>query len=283
MTTEAGAPREDITAAVAQFASTADTRANIAAIRALAEQARARGAELAIFPEAASYAFESSPETLARIAREEGEMFRQGMAEIARDLGLYLVAGMYAEGEGELSENRLIVMGPDGQELGNYQKLHLYDAFHYKESQKNAVAPLQQGFGELVLFDIGAFRFGLINCYDLRFPEMARALIAEGANALIVCAGWVAGPLKELHWETLLRARAIENTSYVLASSQPAPLSAGLSMVVDPSGVVLGTVAGDSGIAVAPLSMAHLRDIRTVLPCLDHCRYSIAQRIGSAA
>jgi len=283
VTTEAGQGSETLIAAVAQLASTDSTRTNIDAIRDLATQARARGANLVIFPEAASYAFDSSPETLSRVAREEGALFRDSLSDIARDLGLYIVAGMYAEGEDELSENRLIVMGPDGTEQGNYQKLHLYDAFHYRESDKNAVAPLKQGFGELVLFDIGVFRFGLINCYDLRFPEMARALVEQGANALIVCAGWVAGPLKELHWETLLRARAIENTSYVLASSQPAPRSAGLSMVVDPSGLVLGTVASDRGIATAELSLGHLNAVRTVLPCLDHCRYRIAQRAGTAA
>jgi len=283
LTRETGEAGEEMIAAVAQFASTDDTQANIATIRSLAERARAAGAGLAIFPEAASYAFDSSPETLARVAREGGDIFRRSLSEIARDLGLYLVVGMYTEGDAELSENRLIVMGPDGQEIDSYQKLHLYDAFHYQESLKNTVAPLHDEFGELVLFNIGAFRFGLINCYDLRFPEMARALIAKGANALIVCAGWVAGPLKELHWETLLRARAIENTSYVLASSQPAPLSSGLSMIVDPSGLVLGGVAGDTGIAVAQLSMTRLRDVRAVLPSLEHRRYEVVQRRETTA
>lgn len=278
MTIEIENRHEEFVAAVAQFASVDDAQANIDTIRTLARQAQAQGARMVVFPEAASFAFESSAETLSRIARDEAAGFRAALSEIARDLDIHIVAGMYAEGEGELSRNCLVAVDPQGETLGEYQKLHLYDAFLYRESDKNEQARLQQGFGELVLFDIGAFRFGLVNCYDLRFPEMARALVERGANCLIVCAGWVAGPLKELHWETLLRARAIENTSYVLASSQPAPVSTGLSMAIDPSGVVLSSVAADKGVALATLTTERLQDIRAILPCLEHARYRIAQR-----
>lgn len=278
MTTQEAPAYDAITVAVAQFASVADTKANIDRIAALTAQAAARGARLVAFPEAASYAFTASAGELAEVAARDGAVFRAAMAEIARDNGVDLAVGLYAQGKGALSDNLLVVFGADGSERGSYHKLHLYDAFHYRESDKNSTAALKPGFAELTVFDLGPFRFGLVNCYDLRFPEMTRALVDLGADVLVVCAGWVAGPLKELHWETLLRARAIENTVYVMASSQPAPLSAGLSMVVDPTGLVLGTVPASEGLAIASLSRRHLEDWRETVPSLRHRRYAITAR-----
>jgi predicted amidohydrolase len=275
--TNFGKTDDEITVAVVQFASVADTQVNIDRIAAYASEAKSKGARLVAFPEASSYAFMASTDELARVAREDGDRFRRSMGDIARQNDIYLVVGLYAWGGGPLSDNLLEVFGPDGWIIDSYHKMHLYDAFSYRESEKNSVAELKADFAELTLFDIGSFRFGLVNCYDLRFPEQARALIQLGANVLIVSAGWTAGPLKELHWETLLRARAIENTVYVLASSQPAPLSAGLSMLVDPTGLVLGTVPGREGVACATLSVAHLKDVRQILPCLDHRRYRVVQ------
>ena len=278
MTTREVQAEDTVTVAVAQFASIADTKGNIDRIAALTAEAAARGARLVAFPEAASYAFTSSAEELAAAARRDGATFRAAMAAIARDNGVDLAVGLYAPGRGELSDNLLVVFGADGSERGCYQKLHLYDAFHYRESEKNSTASLKSDFAELTVFDLGPFRFGLVNCYDLRFPEMARALIDLGADVLVVCAGWTAGPLKELHWETLLRARAIENTVYVMASSQPAPLSAGLSMIIDPTGLILGTVPASEGLAVATLSRRHLDSWREILPSLEHRRYTITAR-----
>ncbi len=125
---------------------------------------------------------------------------------------------------------------------------------------------------------MGGLRFGLLNCYDLRFPEMARALVDRGADVLLVGSGWVPGPLKELHWETLLRARAIENTCYVAAACQGAPASIGLSMIVDPNGQVAASVAGNEGIAAATLRAERLLSVRKVLPCLEHRRYAVVAR-----
>lgn len=278
MTTQEAQTEDTITVAVAQFASVADTNANIDRIAALTAEAAARGARLVAFPEAASYAFMSSAEELSAAAGRDSAAFRAAMGGIARDNGVDLAVGLYAPGKDRLSDNLLVVFGADGSERGSYQKLHLYDAFHYRESDKNSTASLKPGFGELTVFDLGPLRFGLVNCYDLRFPEMTRALVDLGADVLVVCAGWTAGPLKELHWETLLRARAIENTAYVMASSQPAPLSAGLSMIVDPTGLILGTVPASEGLAFATLSRRHLEDWRQTVPSLEHRRYAITAR-----
>lgn len=267
-----------VSVAVAQFAAIADVEANLASIARLAETAANRGAQVVVLPEASMYAFASPAEELADVARREGRRFSDAIHALALRLGVVLVAGMYEDGGRDLSKNTFIVAGADGSALGRYEKLHLYDAFHYRESDKNQRAQLRPDFAELCTFDVADFRFGVMNCYDLRFPEMARVLIDQGADALLLGAGWVAGPLKELHWETLIRARAIENTCFVAAACQPAPLSVGQSMIVDPGGLVLATVAADEGVAVSELHPARLQAVRDVLPCLQHRRYEIIQR-----
>ncbi|MGA0598666.1 carbon-nitrogen hydrolase family protein [Enterovirga sp. CN4-39] len=276
-------PAEDLssnemTIAVAQFAGVTDVNANLATIERLAMQAARLGAGLMVCPEAAMFSFSASGAELAQVAERAGSFFEAEVCGIASRTGLTIVAGMYTKGPAELSRNTFIVASAGGEILARYDKLHLYDAFHYRESDKNQPGPLQDQMAELCTFEVGGLRFGLLNCYDLRFPEMARALVDRDLDALLVGAGWIAGPLKELHWETLLRARAIENTCYVAGSCQPPPLSVGMSMLVDPSGLVLGTVADTEGVAVGTVRRARLAEVREVLPCLKHRRYAIVQR-----
>lgn len=282
-TPKAGSSLATVTVAAAQFAGIADVTVNLATIEKLAASAAAQGAKLAVFPEASMYDFTASAADLAMIARRDGRRFEAEIHAIAKRHGIILVVGMYSEGSGELSRNTFIVAGADGSSLGRYEKLHLYDAFHYRESNKNERAPLLGSFAELCLFDFSGMRFGLLNCYDLRFPEMARALVDRGADVLLIGSGWVAGPLKEMHWDTLLRARAIENTCYVVAACQPAPLSVGLSMIVDPGGLSISTVADNEGLAIARLTAARLADVRRILPSLQHRRYDVVQRVEESA
>ena len=229
------------------------------------------------------YALNASAFELAMIARRESRRFEAEIHVVAKRYNITLVVGMYSEGSGELSRNTFIVAGSDGESLGRYEKLHLYDAFHYRESDKNERAPLLKDFGELCLFNLGGLRFGLLNCYDLRFPEIARALVDRGAEVLLIGSGWVTGPLKEMHWDTLLRARAIENTCYVAAACQPAPLSVGLSMVVDPGGLSIATVPDMEGLAIAHLTAERLAAVRRMLPCLQHRRYDVIQKVDGSA
>lgn len=272
-----------LSVAVAQFAAIADVTSNISSLEFFAEAAAREGAEVVVFPEASMYSFNASAADIANCARRDGEHFEAAIRGLAARLGLVIVAGMYADSGGPLARNVFIVAGPDGKRLGSYEKLHLYDAFHNRESEKSVRAPLLDDFAEACIFEYGGLRFGLMAAYDLRFPEMARVLIDRGANVLLVGADWVSGPLKELHWETLLRARAIENTCFVAASCQSPPLSVGMSMIVDPNGLPMATVAGDSGVAVARLSEARLRSVREALPCLEHRRYRVGQRDEAAS
>ncbi len=118
-----------------------------------------------------------------------------------------------------------------GKVIGACRKMHLFDAFGYRESD------FFKPGSEMVLFTVGEFTFGVITCYDLRFPELMRKQVISGARAVIVPAAWVRGPLKEEQWQTLLMARAAENTSYVIGVGNSHRAFIGRSMVADPFGV----------------------------------------------
>ncbi|WP_439892837.1 carbon-nitrogen hydrolase family protein (plasmid) [Ralstonia sp. 25C] len=274
MTNQAQGPK----IAVAQLAGIADVAANLDNIEAMTRDAKGQGASLIVFPEAVMFDYLVDGERLAEVAREHGSEFENGIREIARKYEIHVVAGMYAQSPTGRSDNVLLVADTHGRVAAKYQKLHLYNAFAFRESDKHDDAPLKPNFDEVCVFEAGGLNFGLLNCYDLRFPEQARVLIDKGADVLLVASGWVAGPLKELHWETLLRARAIENTCYVAGACQPAPRSVGLSMILDPMGAQIAGVAENQGLAVANVSIQRQLQVREILPCVSQRRYFISQK-----
>ena len=157
--------------------------------------------------------------------------FVGALTAFAAEQGTTVVAGMFERSEDpERPFNTLAVVDRDGLRA-SYRKIHLYDSFGYKESDRLVAGPL-----EPALVDVGGFRVGLMTCYDLRFPELARSAGDRGAELLVAPSAWVAGPGKVQHWRTLVTARAIENIAYVAAVGQPGPRYTGHSMVVGPAG-----------------------------------------------
>lgn len=266
---------------VGQFAAVNDIAPNQEHIRKLVAQAREQNVELLVLPEASMCSFGSELAVLRETARNNAPVFIESMRELARQNRMHIIVGVLSLADqpgDERVTNQLLVLDDQGELLVRYTKMHVYDAFRFKESDKVRPGGFGEPDSELGLFSIRDFTIGLINCYDLRFPELARALIQKGANVLSVSAAWLAGPLKETHWEVLLRARAIENTSYVLASGQTPPRNCGLSMVIDPLGLVQATAADEPGLAVHTLSASRLAEVRALLPCLQNRRY----RVGPA-
>ena len=157
-----------------------------------------------------------------------------------------------------------------------YRKVHLYDAFGFKESDKfypgDEVAPLVRS---------GKTRFGTMICYDLRFPEMARLLALQGANALAAPSGWVQGELKVDHWRTMIQARALENGCYVVAPDQVGNIYIGHSMVVDPLGRTVIDLGTKEGLEVIELDLDLVRDTRAKLPLLENRRADIYARYAT--
>lgn len=265
---------EELGIAILQFAPERDRDANLKRIREGAEAAAKRGASMLVTPEYSS-SFEAK---LGPWMQEEAESFDgpfvAELREIAKASGLILISGFLELGPaGEKPYNTLVAVAPDGEVLAKSRKVHLYDAFGAGESEWLGPGEVD---AEGSTFAYEGFNFGLQTCYDVRFPELSRALVDANADVLVVPAEWVRGPLKELHWTTLLRARAIENVAYVVGADQSPPVAVGRSVVIDPRGVDIAAVSGETGLAIAWLSLGELRQAREVNPSLSLRRMKVS-------
>jgi predicted amidohydrolase len=262
-----------VSIAVAQFAPSLDKRQNGETITGLVRHAAELGARLVVLPEYAMFTAPSMDESFLESAEPLSGPFVTSLSQLAEELGIFIVAGINEELDGgEQISNTLVALGPLGDVVAVYRKLHLYDAFGYKES--DLVRPGNVEAPEV--FEVDGLSFGMQTCYDLRFPEVTRRIVDAGAQALLLPAEWVPGPLKEDHWATLIRARAIENTIYVAAADQCAPTGAGNSMIVDPMGVVLASLGEQTGVALAALAEDRLRDVRSKNPALELRRFRVS-------
>jgi predicted amidohydrolase len=226
---------------------------------------------LVVLPEAVMHDFGAADHDLGSVAEPLDGPFVSAVAAQARRLQAVVVAGMFERDDADRRPyNTLVALAPDGTLLGVSRKVHLYDSFGYTESER-----LQAGPVEPMVVPVGPLTLGLMTCYDLRFPEYARLLVDAGADTLVVPAAWVRGPLKEDHWSTLLRARAIENTAYVLAAAQTGPSYCGRSQAVDPSGVVVAAAGDGEAVVRARLDAARVAAVRTHNPALTHRRIPI--------
>lgn len=261
-----------VSIAVAQFAPGLDKQENEKNIVELVRQAAQSGARLVVLPEYALFTAPSMDGSFLETAEPLSGPFVTRLSELARELSIVVVAGLNEEldGGGQIS-NTLVAIGTDGEVVAVYRKLHLYDAFGYKES--DLVRPGAIEAPET--FEVDGLRFGMQTCYDLRFPEVTRRIVDAGAQVLLLPAEWVPGPLKEDHWTTLLRARAIENTIYVAAADQCAPTGSGNSMIVDPMGLVLTSLGEQTAVGVARLSEERLRAVRLKNPALELRRFTV--------
>jgi deaminated glutathione amidase len=232
--------------------------------------ASAPDADLAVFPEGTQMRFGRH---LAERAEPLDGPWVTGLAEAAREHGTAVVAGMFEPARGGRVYNTAVAVDGSGELVGSYRKVHLFDAFDDRESDLVAAGT------EPVVVRLAGLNVGLITCYDIRFPELARALVDRGADILVVIAAWVQGPFKEEHWTTLVRARAIENTSWVVAVGK-APerkvsdgvYGTGRSLLVDPMGAVQADLGLFPGVRVVDLDPAMTDRVRRILPALSHRR-----------
>ncbi|MDT0156726.1 carbon-nitrogen hydrolase family protein [Microbacterium sp. ARD32] len=259
--------------AVCQFAPQDDRAQNRRRIAELVAEAARRGARVIVLPEYSSFFVDPMDRSLAVNAEALDGEFVQALQRLAAEHGAVIVAGLVERADAGRVRNTLVAVSDAGVQAV-YRKQHLYDAFGQTES--DWIEP--GNTGQTSVFEADGIRFGMMTCYDLRFPEVARTLIDAGADALIVPAEWVRGALKEHHWSTLLTARAIESTAYVIAADHPAPIGVGLSQVIDPQGVAVAGVSSGEGIAVAPLDPALLARTREVNPVLRLRRYRVVPR-----
>ena len=262
-------------AAAVQLHSTPDRDRNMEAADRLTRAAAAAGAELVLLPE--KWPVLGAPEDVAAGAEPFDGPTRAWARGLARELGVDLVAGSFAErieGE-ERNRNTSVHVGPDGEPQATYRKMHMFDVEvggrTYRESDHEAPGD------DIVLSRTAAgVGLGLTVCYDVRFPELYRILAVRGARILTVPAAFTLTTTRE-HWEVLLRARAIEDQCFVVAANQigehaPGIRSGGRSMIVDPWGVVLAQAPDSETFVLAELDLDALDGVRRRVPSLANRR-----------
>ncbi|HVV74446.1 MAG TPA: carbon-nitrogen hydrolase family protein [Mycobacteriales bacterium] len=266
--------------AVTQIASGLDKADNIRRLRALIEQAAEHGAELVVAPEAAMHDFGAPDLPLAPVAEPLDGPFVSALAEIAKRRGITVVAGMFevAQGDGERDDrvfNTVVAVGADGDLIGHYRKQHLFDALGWLESDRLLPGdPVQR-----LVFQVADVTVGVMTCYDIRFPELARALADDGVDLIAVPSAWVAGDHKLEQWRALTASRAIENVCYVAGAVQCPPTYTGGSRIVDPWGIELAAADPQAeGIVAAEISAKRVAECRERMPSLANRRWKVEPR-----
>jgi deaminated glutathione amidase len=257
--------------ALCQLTSTSDPKANLAQVASFTNRAADQGAELAIFPEATMACF-GGP-ALAPLAEPLDGPWATAVNTMAEQANLTILAGMFTPAADGRVHNTLLATG-NGHHQG-YDKIHLFDAFGFAES--DTVAPGDS----LAVLNFGEITLGLALCYDVRFPELFRALANKGANAIALPASWGAGPGKVDQWNLLVRARALDSTSWLLACGQAdpatgepakAPTGIGHSLVANPYGQVTAALEAAPGILVTEIDATTVKNARQAIPVLANSR-----------
>jgi deaminated glutathione amidase len=263
-----------IRVALAQIAAGDDTDANLELVDSQAAEAAAAGARLVVFPEATMRRFGPG---LAEVAEPPDGPWASGLREVADRHALVVAAGMFTPADDGRVYNTLRAVG--GGVDASYHKIHLFDAFGFRESATVAAG------SEPVLISVAGLQVGLSTCYDIRFPGLYTRLADLGAQAICVAASWAAGPGKVEQWQLLTRARALDSTTFVLAAGQADPSTIGLqpppgapggvghSVAISPRGEVLGELAAEPGLLLCDLDPTEILEARQAIPVLANRRF----------
>ncbi|MEU3739698.1 carbon-nitrogen hydrolase family protein [Streptomyces sp. NPDC032198] len=259
--------------ALSQLTTGPDPAENLALIEDWTARAADAGADIVVFPEASMACF-GTP--LASLAEPLDGPWATAVRAIAEAAGITVVAGMFTPAPGGRVTNTLLATGRGVE--ATYDKIHLYDAFGYAESDTVAAG------SRVVTIDVDGVRLGLATCYDVRFPELFRAHADAGATATLLSASWGAGPGKVDQWELLVRARALDATLWIAAVDQAdpaaggvaaggtAPTGVGHSMLVGPDGTVRRRLGAEPELTVVEVDADEVAAVRKNIPVLANRR-----------
>lgn len=257
--------------AVGQFAVTPDWRQNASQCVAMMAQALRQGASLLVLPEALLARDDNDPDLSVKSAQPLDSTFLQQLLVESAGNQMTTVLTLHVPSTSGRAVNTLVALR-GGTIIASYAKLHLYDAFSIQESRR-----VDPGDRIPPLIDIDGLKIGLMTCYDLRFPELALSLALQGADVLVLPAAWVKGPLKEHHWATLLAARALDTTCYLVAAGECGNKNIGQSRVVDPLGVTIAAAAEAPVLLMAEIISDRIALARQQLPVLRNRRFAPPQ------
>lgn len=265
--------------ALAQICSTGGVADNLRLITERVAESAAQGARLVVFPEATMRAFGHN---LDSIAEPLDGPFGTAVAGIAAAHNLTVVVGMFTPGQPRDGRRRvrntLLAAGPGG--VAGYDKIHLFDAFGFAESET-----VEAGSAE-VRIEVDGLTVGLTTCYDVRFPQLFINHARAGAQAIVVATSWGSGEGKQHQWEVLTQARALDSTSWILACAQAdptasgviakpgAPAGIGYSRVVSPTGEVVAAADAEPALLVADVDPETVEAARRTIPVLANARLS---------
>lgn len=255
--------------ALAQFFVKEAGEENLAVVKDLIARADEAGASLLVLPEGII----ARKPGVAGWPKDHAESldgpFVTGLLKATEGRGIAVACTVHVKVPGEERVHNDLIVARGGRLELVYTKLHLYDAFNAKESDN-----VMPGGAVPGLVRIGPFTAGFMTCYDVRFPELARRLALDGADLLVVPAAWVRGPLKEMHWDINVRARALENTCWVAAVSECGPVNIGSSKVVNPLGVVTAQAGVTDELLFAEIDRDLVDRARASLPVLENRRFA---------
>ncbi len=255
---------------LAQVKSSTDKQQNLEKAERYIKQAKESGSDFIVLPEMfMAYVPADSATKPADIAEPLDGPFVSKLKQYAKTNQIYVIFGTYESdsNSNEFAYNTIICLDRSGELLQAYRKTHLYDAFNYKESE--TIKPGTKS-AEVIETEFG--KIGIMVCYEIRFPEISRKLVIEGADFIFVPTGWVAGNMKEDHWQTILRARAIENTVYMFGANQVNNMFTGCSMIVDPMGLVIASAGEEETLITTPIDIDRIKRVRSKLPSVKDRR-----------
>lgn len=253
----------NLTIALAQLEIVTDPAVNYSKAEIFARQASLQGADIIVFPEM-FMGLPAPDRPPIKIVENDGGTFIERLKTLSSEMDLSITAGCWEDSQdSQRVYNTIYTIFPEGRTVATYRKIHLFDALSVSESDTmvpgNALPPV---------VEIAGFRIGFAICYDLRFPELFRYLSRQGAQLVIVPSAWYQGPMKEDHWLTLLRARAIENTFYVAGCNLIGPSFCGRSSLFDPFGVQLASAGEEETLLIGKINTDRIDVVRQKLPCL---------------
>ncbi len=259
--------------AVVQFKASTNKETNLKKIINYISKAAQNKAALVAFPEFMMFYTNSSqtPKQLASLAENIKDNFVNTIAKTAKQYRIQVIGSFYEKSnKKDRVYDTSFVIDKTGKVISTYRKIHLYDALGFRESDKmtsgsKITKPVKTSIGKV----------GMMICYDLRFPEMSRSLASSGSEVLVAPSAWVKGDMKEEHWITINKTRAIENGCYVIAPDQVGNIYCGRSVVVDPYGKILLDMKKKQGIGYVNIELKKIKQIRKVLPLLKNRRTDV--------
>ncbi|MGC9144941.1 MAG: carbon-nitrogen hydrolase family protein [Nitrososphaeria archaeon] len=251
---------------LAQIETSREKEKNLSKIESIIKSSKAN---MIVFPEFSNfYVSDLKPEEVYEMAETDNSNFMDKIISISMDNKKWVIIGVYEKSE-EYPKvySTVYVIEPEGKIRAKYRKTHLFRALGYDES--SYLKPSDNSFVVLKINDI---KLGIMVCYEVRFPEIARSLALNGAEVIIIPSAWLKGYNKEDQWITLTKSRAMENTVYVLSSNQIGNVYTGITLAIDPAGIIKARASENEETIEVKINRERLDQVRKYLPLLNQRR-----------